>query len=68
MAATVTFPTTRPRKSDTRWIAKQKWLQIQNSGGVDDGSDQTIVYPDTQVRFHDTKLITLQKILQDQSP
>lgn len=68
MAALVTFPTTRPRRSDTRWIAKQKWLQVLNGGGVDGGLDQTIIYEDTLVRFHDTKLITLQKILQEQSP
>lgn len=68
MAATVVFPTTRPRKSDTKWIAKQKWLQILNGNGGDGGLDQSTVYNDTAVRWHDTELIILQKILQDQSP
>lgn len=68
MAGRVTYPTTRPRKSDTLYIAKQKWLQVLNGGGGDGGLDQSTVYPDTEVRHSDTKLITLQKILQEQSP
>lgn len=68
MAALVTYPTTRPRKSDTKWIAKQKWLQVVNGDGLDGGLDQSTVYDDTEVRHSDTELITLQKLLQQQSP
>ena len=68
MAARVTYPTTRPRKSDTRYIAKAKWLQAVNGDGLDGGLDQSTVYEDTEVRHSDTRLITLQKILQQQSP
>lgn len=57
------YSTTRPRKYDTKAIAKGKWLQARRDGPSDDGSG-SITYPDTEGRWHDTKLITLQKILQ----
>lgn len=58
----VIYSTTLPRKYDTKFIAKQKWLQLLSSGQSVGGA--TTVYSDTLPRWHDTKLITLQKILQ----
>lgn len=57
------YSTTKPRKYDTRAIAKGKWLQTKRDGPSDDGSG-SITYSTTENQFHDTKLITLQKILQ----
>lgn len=58
----VIYSTTLPRKYDTKFIAKQKWLQLLSSGASSGGA--TTHFSDTLPRFHDTKLITLQKILQ----
>lgn len=58
------YSTTRPRRSDTRAIAKGKWLQLLTSGASNPGDSGVVTYPDTLPRYWDTKLITLQKILQ----
>lgn len=59
------YSTTLPRKYDTKFIAKQKWLQLLSSGASVGGG--SISFSDTLPRFHDTKLTILQKILQEQN-
>lgn len=60
------YSTTRPRRYDTKAIAKGKWLQLVTSGATNGGTAAVVTYADTLPRFYDTELITLQKILQDQ--
>lgn len=60
----VTYSTTKPRKYDTKAIAKGKWLQaLRNGAGTSDDSGE-IFYTDLDPKWFDTELITLQKILQ----
>jgi hypothetical protein len=61
----IVFSTTRPRRYDTRFIAKAKWLKVLSSGAVNGGTAGVVTYADTLPRWHDTQLITLQKILQE---
>lgn len=60
------YSTTRPRRSDTKFIAKAKWLQLLTSGATNGGESGVITYADTLPRWHDTRVLTLQKILQQQ--
>lgn len=57
------YSTTRPRKYDTKAIAKGKWLQITNGSKSDDGSGR-VDYSTTVPTFYDTELNTVQKIIQ----
>lgn len=60
------YSTTRPRRSDTKAIAKGKWLQLLTSGATNGGESGVVTFADTLPRYWDTKLINLQKILQQQ--
>lgn len=60
----VIYSTTRPRRYDTKFIAKQKWLQLLTTGALNPDDHGVVTYADTLPRWHDTKLIELQKILQ----
>lgn len=60
------YSTTRPRRSDTKAIAKAKWLQLLATGAVNPGDSGVVTYSDTLPRFYDTELIALQKMLQAQ--
>lgn len=57
------YSTTRPRKYDTKAIAKGKWLQITNGSKASDNSGR-IDFSTTTTQYYDTELITVQKIIQ----
>lgn len=59
------YSTTRPRRTDTKAIAKAKWLQLLTSGATNPDSHGVVTYSDTLPRFYDTELIALQKMLQE---